>query len=61
MERHSDLDGNESLMEKEEKGTEILTNGALVSACLTKHEIKEAHSIVTMSCSLRLRRAVTPQ
>lgn len=52
MERHSDLDGNESLPEREENGTEILTNGALVPACFTKHEIRDARSFVRKSQSL---------
>lgn len=60
-ESHSDLDGNESLQEKEAKGTEILTIGALASACLTKREIKGVHSVAVISCSLRLRSAVIPQ
>lgn len=54
MEKHSDLDGNESQQEEEEKGTEILSSGASVSACVTKCEIKDARSNATISCSSRL-------
>lgn len=39
---------------KKRKETEILTSGALVLACLTKDETKEAHSIAMISCSLGL-------
>lgn len=43
-----------NLRRKGRKGTEILTSGALVSACFTEDEAKEAHSIAMISSSLRL-------